>query len=233
MSRRRYRPGGWEDCTVTRSGPTPPPRRPLRSGCRTSVVTCRKGTICIGAEWRDETVSGPRRPDRPSEVAGFTDAYPRAARGKRDRGAGPCSASAPEGGAWRARSYPQRRRRAGRTIGTRLLARSRTGGHFAATTAPARPDGSCIGAESCLWNAEYAGGRLVRYAPTGEAVASINLPVSHPTCCCFGGPGLDRLHVTSAAEPLTREQVVDEPMAGRVLALDVGMCGRPEHRVAF
>ncbi len=99
---------------------------------------------------------------------------------------------------------------------------------FTTTIPPARPDGSCVDAEGSLWNAEYAGGRVVRYAPSGEVLARIDLPVSHPTCCCFGGPGLDRLYVTTASEPLDDEARTHEPLAGRTLRLDVGMRGRPE-----
>jgi sugar lactone lactonase YvrE len=104
---------------------------------------------------------------------------------------------------------------------------------FATTKPPARPDGSCIDVEGCLWNAEYAGGRVVRYAPSGEILASIELPVSHPTCCCFGGPALDRLYVTSALEPLSESQRADEPLAGRVLELDLGIRGQPEYRAGL
>lgn len=101
---------------------------------------------------------------------------------------------------------------------------------FATTVAPARPDGACVDAEGCLWNAEYAGGRVVRYAPSGEVLAALDLPVSHPTSCCFGGPALDRLYVTSASEPLSAAQREAEPLAGLTLVLDVGVRGRPEYR---
>lgn len=104
---------------------------------------------------------------------------------------------------------------------------------FATTQAPARPDGSCIDAEGYVWNAVYVGGRVVRYAPSGEIDRVIELPVSHPTCCCFGGPDLDRLYVTSGIEPLSAAQRAAEPLAGKVLAIDVGIRGRPEYRVAF
>ncbi|WP_311029381.1 SMP-30/gluconolactonase/LRE family protein [Mesorhizobium koreense] len=104
---------------------------------------------------------------------------------------------------------------------------------FATTAAPARPDGSCVDAEGCLWNAEYEGSRVVRYAPSGAILATIELPVSHPTCCCFGGVMLDRLFVTSAIEPLDESQRADEPLAGRVLVLDPGVRGRPEYRVGL
>lgn len=104
---------------------------------------------------------------------------------------------------------------------------------FTTTTAPARPDGSCIDAEGFLWNAEYAGGRLVRYSPEGRIDRTVDLPVSHPTCCCFGGEDLDWLYVTSASEPLSAAQRQAEPLAGRVLVLDVGLRGRPEFLTAL
>lgn len=101
---------------------------------------------------------------------------------------------------------------------------------FATTVAPARPDGSCVDAEGHLWNAQYAGGKLVRYAPNGTISRIVDLPVSHPTCCCFGGDRLDRLYVTSAREPLDSEQRAAEPLAGHVLVLEPGARGCPEFR---
>ncbi|AEQ51211.1 SMP-30/gluconolactonase/LRE family protein [Pelagibacterium halotolerans] len=104
---------------------------------------------------------------------------------------------------------------------------------FATTTPPARPDGSCIDAQGNLWNAVYAGSRICQYAPDGEILQSIELPVSHPTCLAFGGPGLDRLFITSALEPVPPGQREREPLAGHVLAFDAGVKGRVEHRLNF
>lgn len=84
-----------------------------------------------------------------------------------------------------------------------------------------------------MWNAEYAGGRVVRYDPSGHIDRAIALPVSHPTCCCFDGANLDRLFVTSACEPLTVAHRGAEPLAGRVLEIDVGVRGRAEFRTAL
>ena len=101
---------------------------------------------------------------------------------------------------------------------------------FARTTAPARPDGSCIDEEGYLWNALYAGSAVVRYSPDGDVSRILELPVSHPTCCSFGGPNLDRLYITSAYEPLSAEQRSEEPLAGHVLVADPGVRGRREFR---
>jgi sugar lactone lactonase YvrE len=95
---------------------------------------------------------------------------------------------------------------------------------------PGRPDGSAVDADGCLWNAEYAGGRLVRYTPNGAVDRVISMPVSNPTSCCFGGPGFDTLFVTSARQRLTPEQLGREPLAGSVFALTPGVAGLPEPR---
>ncbi len=93
---------------------------------------------------------------------------------------------------------------------------------------PGRPDGSCVDAEGFLWNADYAGGRVVRYAPDGRVDRAIALPVSYPTCVCFGGPGLDVLFITSARFPLTPEEAQREPQAGSLFALETKHRGLPE-----
>jgi len=92
----------------------------------------------------------------------------------------------------------------------------------------ARPDGSCIDQEGYLWNAEYAGGRVVRYAPTGEIDRIVSLPVTYPTCCCFGGTDLGTLFVTSARFPLSHLQASREPLAGALLTIETGFRGLPE-----
>jgi sugar lactone lactonase YvrE len=97
---------------------------------------------------------------------------------------------------------------------------------------PGKPDGSCVDADGCLWNAEYGGWRLVRYAPSGAIDRVIELPVSNPTCCCFGGPQLDTLYLTSARQRLTPEDLERQPLAGSVFALRPGVTGLPEARFA-
>lgn len=95
---------------------------------------------------------------------------------------------------------------------------------------PGYPDGSCVDAEGCLWNAEYGGWRVVRYTPQGKIDRVIELPVQNPTCCCFGGARLDTLYITSASQNLQGAELVEQELAGSVFAARPGSTGLPESR---
>lgn len=101
---------------------------------------------------------------------------------------------------------------------------------FARTVPPAFPDGSTVDADGYLWNAEFNAWRVVRYAPDGRIDRSIEVPAQRPTCCAFGGPDLDVLYVTSASWHLRADEFNEQPLAGALLALDVGARGVAEPR---
>jgi len=90
---------------------------------------------------------------------------------------------------------------------------------------PGGPDGATVDAEGFLWSAQFDGGCLIRYAPDGRMDRVVRLPVSRPASCTFGGPGYRQLFVTTAKRGLSEAQLRAEPLAGRVLALDVGVAG--------
>jgi sugar lactone lactonase YvrE len=93
---------------------------------------------------------------------------------------------------------------------------------------PGNPDGATVDAEGFIWNARYGGGTLARFAPDGRLDRLVRLPVSQPSSCAFGGPDLGTLFVTTARQKLSPEALAAEPLAGRVLMLDVGVKGLPE-----
>jgi sugar lactone lactonase YvrE len=100
------------------------------------------------------------------------------------------------------------------------------------TTQAGFPDGSCVDADGCLWNAEYGGARVVRYTPAGKVDRVIELPVKNPTCCAFGGRNLDMLYITTAAQRLSEAQLEEQPLAGSLLAIRAGSTGLAESRYA-
>ena len=94
------------------------------------------------------------------------------------------------------------------------------------------PDGMNVDAESCVWVALHGGWGLNRYSPAGELVAEVRLPVAKITSCCFGGPELRDLYVTTRREGLSEAERAGQPLAGALLRLDVGVAGLPTHAFA-
>jgi sugar lactone lactonase YvrE len=99
---------------------------------------------------------------------------------------------------------------------------------FASLSGPSTPDGSTVDCEGFVWNAEYDGWRITRYAPDGRVDRVVDMPVQRPTCCAFGGPELSTLFVTTAAQRLSDDERARQPLAGALLALEVGVRGLPE-----
>ena len=93
---------------------------------------------------------------------------------------------------------------------------------------PGVPDGSSVDAEGFIWNAVFDGSCLLRYAPDGRVNRIVQLPVSRPTACAFGGADLATLYLTTARFRLAPERLAAEPLAGGLLARDVGGKGLPE-----
>ena len=104
---------------------------------------------------------------------------------------------------------------------------------FAASTPPAFADGSAVDAEGFLWSAQFNGGQLVRYAPDGRIDRVLPLPVKRPTCCAFGGPDLDLLYITTASQNMSEAEMKVEPLAGALMAINVGVRGLPEPRFSL
>lgn len=90
------------------------------------------------------------------------------------------------------------------------------------------PDGMNFDADGCLWLAHWGGACVSRYAPDGRLLRRVPLPTDHITNVCFGGPGLDRLFVTSASAGLTPSQRAAQPLAGALFEIDAaGVRGLP------
>jgi len=93
---------------------------------------------------------------------------------------------------------------------------------------PGKPDGSTVDAEGCLWNAQWQGGRIVRYRPDGAIDRVVAVPAPNVTCVALGGPDLDILYVTTARQGMSAADLEVFPQAGGLFALCVDVPGLPE-----
>ena len=71
------------------------------------------------------------------------------------------------------------------------------------------PDGMTVDADGRLWIAFWDGAKVACLTPSGDLVVTVDLPVQRPTSCAFGGPGMDRLYVTSASIGLDVKEARD------------------------
>lgn len=90
-----------------------------------------------------------------------------------------------------------------------------------------RPDGLAVDRDGFVWVALWDGWRIARYAPDGRLDREIDLPVPRPTSCCFGGPDLKTLYITSARVRLPRQTLDEAPLSGGLFALELDIAGQP------
>ena len=90
------------------------------------------------------------------------------------------------------------------------------------------PDGMCVDEDGNIVVALWDGGRLEIYGEDGKKLTEIEVGVSRPTSCAFGGADGKTIIITTASQGIDR---TIEPMAGKILALTgSGLSGRASHR---
>ena len=94
------------------------------------------------------------------------------------------------------------------------------------------PDGAIVDADGCYWLTHAGGWRIVRYDPYGRVDRIVQLPVEIPTSAAFGGSDGRTLFITTARYSLGAEALAIQPLAGSILAIDVGVGGVPDTRFA-
>lgn len=90
------------------------------------------------------------------------------------------------------------------------------------------PDGIATDREGGCWVACWGGGQVLRLdGTTGQCTHRVALPVKQVSSVCFGGPGLDQLYITTAAQGYTAVQRLAEPLAGSLFVAEPGFEGTP------
>jgi sugar lactone lactonase YvrE len=91
---------------------------------------------------------------------------------------------------------------------------------------PGRPDGAAVDTDGAYWICANDAGLVHRFTPDGRLDRSIEVPVSKPAMCAFGGPDLRTLFITSIrpGSPPPGQ----EALAGALFATEPGAQGLAE-----
>ena len=93
------------------------------------------------------------------------------------------------------------------------------------------PDGMTIDEEGKLWIALWGGGAISRWDPeSGKMLEKYTLPAKNVSSCCFGGPDMDTLFITTASQDT---DMAEYPLAGNVFCMKPGVKGEPSYRAAI
>ncbi|OOG53477.1 SMP-30/gluconolactonase/LRE family protein [Polaromonas sp. C04] len=90
-----------------------------------------------------------------------------------------------------------------------------------------RPDGAAVDSQGNYYSAMFEGRRLLKFAPTGELLADIPVPVQCPTMPCFGGADLQTLYLTTACHGRPAAELAAMPLSGCVFSMRVEVPGLP------
>jgi D-xylonolactonase len=96
------------------------------------------------------------------------------------------------------------------------------------------PDGLAVDADGCIWSAQWYGGCVVRYDPSGKVLQRLRVPAKQSSSVAFGGPDLTDIFITSAAqsEPMPIMPPGYDPVSGNfggaLYHANLGIAGQPQ-----
>lgn len=93
---------------------------------------------------------------------------------------------------------------------------------------PGRPDGAAVDGLGHYWICGNDAGQIHCFSPQGALLRSLAVPFPKPSMCCFGGPELTTLFVTSI---VPADPTLDASgLSGAVIAIELDTQGQPEPR---
>lgn len=94
--------------------------------------------------------------------------------------------------------------------------------------APGRPDGGITDRNGNYWSARVWGSCIVRFDPSGQVTAKVDIPTKGPTCIALGGASLDRLFITTLRVRHTEDELDRAPSAGGIFSVDIDTPGNQQ-----
>lgn len=90
-------------------------------------------------------------------------------------------------------------------------------------------DGATVDAEGRIWGVLVRSGKIICFEPNGRVDCIMDVPLTHPTSLCFGGPELDRLFFTSLSRS-THLKAEEEGAGGLFVIEGLDAKGLPADR---
>ncbi len=90
-----------------------------------------------------------------------------------------------------------------------------------------RPTGLAVDRSGFVWSLQTDGWCVTRYDPDGQIERVVALPVPKPIDCCFGGPDMRTLFITTSRLGLAERRLAQVPWSGSVLAYECPEPGLP------
>ena len=86
-------------------------------------------------------------------------------------------------------------------------------------------DGLTVDIDGCIWLAIWYAGSVHRFAPTGQLIEKVTVPVSRTSSCTFGGADMQTLFITTA-KGMENSKYPTEAMAGAIFAVETNTAGQ-------
>lgn len=88
------------------------------------------------------------------------------------------------------------------------------------TNETGRPDGATVDSSGNYWSGGVSAGVVNCFAPNGQLLEAIQMPIQRPTMPCFCGPDLDHLIITSIKQPTDPTAIEPDTLSGGLFLVE-------------
>ena len=92
------------------------------------------------------------------------------------------------------------------------------------------PDGMTTDEDGGIWVALFGGSAVRRFDAAGKLTHTVSVPATQVTSCCFGGPDMSELFITTAQYAMDAEALSKDPLAGSLFRVKTSFKGSASNR---
>ena len=92
------------------------------------------------------------------------------------------------------------------------------------------PDGMTTDEDGGIWVALFGGSAVRRFDASGKLTHTVSVPATQVTSCCFGGPDMSELYITTAQYAMDAETLSKDPLAGSLFRVKTSFKGSASNR---